>query len=425
MPDSSAPSGRPLSTAQLPIWRAEVLHRHTSRWTQMTVVRLRGPVDPERLERAVAAVIERHPALRTRVRVQHGRAMQWFAGEEQFALGRQDRPTAEAGRPGVIEEFLGAAIRDRFTLYNAPLFRADLLTMGPLDRVLALRLHHLAADGIALALIVGQIAAAYRGVLPGAGPDLAYEEWLDRDRQASPKGLEPALLFYRRELAGASRHETLYDRSSGLPAHDPPELPEATVTLDAGACDALRGFARARGATLFIVLFAAYGAMLRAAMGAPDLVIATFVSGRAGEPKPVVGTCINTVLVRLRLGDLATPSDLVAAAKAAWRPVRQHQSVPLMLLSDAAGGSLPLAQFAINYLDMAEAPFELPGVEAAVTHAQQGFPLNDLLLYALREQGGPLRLRLIVGSGTSRLSQARVEALLGDLVGLLRSWPAS
>ncbi len=93
-----------------------------------------------------------------------------------------------------------------------------------------------------------------------------------------------------------------------------------------------------------------------------------------------------------------------------------------MLVSDAAGGSLPIAQFAINYLDMAEAPFELPAVVSAVTHAQQGFPLNDLLLYALREQNGQLRLRLIVGSGTARLSQIRIASLLDSLVRVLQSW---
>jgi len=69
MCNTSALNYRPLSAAQMPIWRAEMLHRHTSPWTQLTVVRLRGPVDPDRLERAIVTVIERHPALRTRVRV--------------------------------------------------------------------------------------------------------------------------------------------------------------------------------------------------------------------------------------------------------------------------------------------------------------------------------------------------------------------
>jgi len=148
------------------------------------------------------------------------------------------------------------------------------------------------------------------------------------------------------------------------------------------------------------------------------------VSGRVGEPEPLVGSCINTLLVRLRLSNRSTAAELITAVQAAWRPARQHQAVPLMLLSDAAG-SLPMAQFAINYLDMAGAVFELPGVTSAVTHAQQGFPLNDLLLYALREQDGQLRLRLIVGSGTSRLSQDRLASLLCNLVGLLRSWIAN
>lgn len=349
---------------------------------------------------------------------------QWFAADEDFKLAKHDRPTPKHQQSAAIAAFLETAIRDRFTLYDAPLFRADLLVLSPLDCLLALRLHHIAADGVALALLVPQIAAFYTGERQEQRPDFAYERWLDRGgEQASSNGLGAALAFYTKEFQGAKQcHEALYDQPDGLPCYDPPQLPEASHTLETEACEALRALARANAATLFIVLLAAYSAVLRQAVCASDLVVATFVSGRAGERDPLVGTCINTVLVRLKLESHTTAAELIAAAKAGWRPVRQHQAVPFMLLSRAAAGSLPEAQFAINYLDMAEAPFDLPGVAGAVTHAEQGFPLNDLLLYALREQDGRLRLRLIVGSGTARLSRSRVSILLGNLVRLLQSW---
>lgn len=415
---------RPLSPAQLPIWHAEVLHRHTPRWTQMTVLRLTGSIDPTRVERAINTVVARHPALRTRLQLRDRQAWQTFAPVTDVKLFQHQSPMAPHIREAATQDFLEKAAGHRFPLYGGSLFRADLLHLGESDFVLILRLHHIAADGIALALLVPQIAAEYSDPKGRSELDRAYERWLDRQhQQTSVPGFAAALDFYRRELAGATAHHcALYDAPLSQPSRDPPDLAEATCFIDASICNGLQILARAKGATLFIVLFAAYAAVIRSVVDSPDLLITTFVSGRTGEAEPLVGTCINMVPVRVRLGIASTSSELIAIVKAAWRPVRQYHAVPMGALSNALQGLLPLTQFAINYLDMREAPFEVPGITSQVTHAQQGFPLNDLLFYVLREQDGRLRLRLIVGSGTTRLSPSRLTAMLHDLVASLTSW---
>lgn len=423
--NSAAVRWRPLSPAQLPIWRAEVLRRQTPRWTQTTIVRLTGMVDPDTLEQAIETVLARHPALRTRLQRRGGQALQTFPAPEPFALARHDRPTAEGSDVAAIEEFLLTSRHDRFELYGGALFRADLLVLAQQRFVLILRLHHIAADGVALGMIVPQIAAAYRGETSDRAPDHGYERWLDRQEMTGPSGLDAAAAHYRQELEGARLHsEALYDRPDDADRREPPDLAEATRTLDASTCDGLRTLARAQGATLFIVLFAAYAATLRSVAQQDDLVISTFASGRIGEPAPVIGSCINTLLVRVRLGTQDAATALIDAVKEAWRPVRRHQTVPMALLSCADGTALPLAQYAINFLDMNETSFEAPGISSTVTHAQQGFPLNDVLLYALREQDGRLRLRLIAGSGTPRLSQSRLNDMLDALVRRIDDWTA-
>lgn len=407
----------------MPIWRAEVLRRHTPRWTQTTVIRLHGRLDPDALDRAIAVVVARHPALRTRLQRRGGRAWQVVSALGPPALSRHAMPAEADGEAGAIDAFLQATRHDRFDLYGGTLFRADLLGLAHDRWVLVLRLHHVAADGVALGLLVPQIAAAYRGDSVDAGQDLAYERWLDR-QETPPPGLEAASAHYRSELAGAClRSEALYDQPDDGEHREPPDLLETSRILDEACCNRLRGLARARGATLFLVLFAAYGATLRLFTGQDDLVIATFVSGRAGEPETIIGSCINTVLVRIRLSAADDAPALIDAVKEAWRPARRHQAVPMTLLSAADGHALPLAQCAINFLDMNDTSFEAPGLSSATTHAQQGFPLNDLLLYALREQDGRLRLRLICGSGTRRLSRSRLDDMLDALVRRLDDLP--
>jgi len=401
---SAAMRSRPLSPAQLPILRAEVLRRDTPRWTQVTIIRLNGPVDPETLERAIETVVARHPALRTQLQRRAGKALQTFPAVVPFHLARHEWPAGVQDEDAAIQDFLLTIRYDGFKLYGGTLFRADLLVLDPQRFVLVLRLHHIAADGVALGLIVPRIAAAYRGDMRDREPDPSYERWLDRQESTAPSGLQAAASHYRHALAGACPHsEALYDQLDNADRHEPPDLAEATRTLDAASCDGLRALARAQGATLFIVLFAAYANTLRWFAQQDDLVIATFASGRVGEPAPVIGSCINTLLVRVRLGVQDTAVASIEAVKEAWRPVRRHQTVPMALLSGIDGAALPLAQYAINFLDMNETSFDAPGLSSSVTHAQQGFPLNDVLLYALREQDGRLRLRLIAGSGTPRL----------------------
>lgn len=395
-PVTAAP--RPLSLAQLPIWRAEVLRRGTPRWTQMTTIRLQGVVDADRLERAIGVIVARHPALRTRLQRRGSKASQIFAPTTGFHLKRHNQTTARPEQDAVIAKFLSAAQRDKFDLYGGVLFRADLLALTEEEFVLLLCLHHIAADGVALGLIVPQIAAAYREEYGETRPDRAYEDWLDRQRDAPPTGVEAASAYYRQTLDGAAlRSATIYDEPEDGELREAPDLLEAGITLDAELSKALRALARERGGTLFIVLFAAYVAMLRLFAAQSDLVVATFVSGRAGERGPIVGSCINTVLVRVRLGAGEAAGALIDTVKEAWHPVRRHQAVPSALLSGADHANLPLAQFAINFLDMNDAAFDVPGLSSSVTHAQQGFPLNDVLLYALREQDDRLRLRLIAG----------------------------
>lgn len=414
---------RPLSLAQLPIWRAEVLRRGTPRWTQITTIRLQGAVDVDRLEGAIGRIVARHPALRTRLQRNGSRVSQIFAPTKGFQLTRYNQPTARPEQATVIAKFVSAAQQDKFDFYGGVLFRADLLALAEDEFVLLLCLHHIAADGVALGLIVPQIATAYREQYGETRPDRAYEDWLDRQHEAPPTGVAAAAAYYRQTLDGAILHSAkIYDQPEDGELREAPHLLEATITLNAELSNALRALARERGGTLFIVLFAAYAAMLWVFAAQSDLVVATFVSGRAGERVPIVGSCINTVLVRVRLGAEEAAGALIDAVKEAWRPVRRHQAVPSVLLSGANQASLPLAQFAINFLDMNDAAFDVPGLASSVTHAQQGFPLNDVLFYALREQDDRLRLRLIAGSGTSGLSKARLDDMLNALVHQLQEW---
>ena len=250
----AAPGRRPLSPAQWPILRSEVLHRDTSRWTQLTVVQMRGAIDPDRLSRALDTVVARHPALRTQIR-RRGREVWQEFGASGIRLIRHDQPTPPGGQQAAIDAFVRAAGGRRFPLDGPALFRPDLLILSLDASVLLLSLHHIAADGIALAGLAPQIAAAYRGENGSAATDGAYENWLDRQAAHDfMPGIEAARRFYQQTIDNTvAKHASLYDRPAETGTADPPHLPEATCIMAAETTGALRTLARANRATPFIV----------------------------------------------------------------------------------------------------------------------------------------------------------------------------
>ncbi len=419
------PHSRPLSPAQLPIWYAEMLRRDTPRWTQFSVTTLDGAVDRARLERALAAAVASYPALRTcLVRRQHG-IRQLLHDASGFEVGWRDLSGLPPDtRERTLADILGAGERARFELHGQWLFRAEVVACAADRFLLLLFIHHIAADGMSLPLILRRVAEAYRGEADETEVG-QYERWLDW--QSGPEiaaAVGPAREFYRQALAGGTLwHERLYGRAdSAAVPRDPPDLPQSTRVLEEEAVRRLSQLAERTGSTLFIVCLAAYGVALGRMLGTRDVVVAVFVSGR-GRDTGLVAMAVNTLLVRLRL-DGAAPEAMVRAAKEAWRPVRRLATVPVHALRQPGGGG-PVpdgVQFAINFLDMRTMTFDLPGVAARTTYPQSAFPLNDVLLLLFREQDGSLRLRLFNGSGTPRLGVGWLAMMVEAMADVLHQW---
>ncbi len=403
-----------------------MLRRDTPRWTQFSVTTLDGPVDPARLGRALAQAVAAYPALRTcLVRHRHG-VGQTLHPASGFTVGWRDLSgLPDAARAAAVAEILAAGERTRVDLHGQWLVRAELLGCGPERCLLLLFIHHIAADGMSLPLILQRVAEAYRGEAgaPRAGQ---YERWLDwQDGPELAAAVAPARAFYRDALAGATLwHERLYDLpDSAAPPHEPPDLPQSNRVLAEAMVRRLSRLAERNAATLFVVCLAAYAVALCRVLRTRDVVVAVYVSGRGAEAG-LVAMAVNTVLVRLRLDGASDADAMVRAAKQAWRPVRRFAGVPIHALRQP-GGAEPVperAQFAINFLDMRTMAFELPGIIARTSYPQSAFPLNDVLLLLFREQDGSLRSRLFNGSGTPRLGAGRLAMVARAMAEVLDEW---
>ncbi|MCF1760091.1 condensation domain-containing protein, partial [Pseudomonas aeruginosa] len=124
-------------------------------------LRLRGELDVEALSASLGAIVERHQSLRT-VFVED----EQLDGFRQQVLASVDVPVpvtlaGDDDAQAQIRAFVESETQQPFDLRNGPLLRARLLRLAADDHVLTLTIHHVAADGWSMRVLVEELIALY------------------------------------------------------------------------------------------------------------------------------------------------------------------------------------------------------------------------------------------------------------------------
>ncbi|HUR08788.1 MAG TPA: amino acid adenylation domain-containing protein [Nonomuraea sp.] len=269
---------------------------------------LDGPLDTGRLENAINEIVRRHPPLRTRYDEHDGEPV------PVVEPARPVRMKVVDATPRGADALARHAARDPFDLRNGPVLRALLLRLADDRHRLLVTVHHIAFDGWSAGVFLDELARLYAGEsLPSpAGP---YRRTLDLDR----------LPYWKKALE--SPPERL-----GLPADRPgssgPLRRGARVraTRPDGLLSEVESLGRRAQASPFMVLFAAFQALLHRYSGQDDIVTGVPFSGReAPDADSMIGFFVETLPIRTGLaGDpsferllsqvratvLATPTDV-------------------------------------------------------------------------------------------------------------------
>ncbi|HEY8209404.1 MAG TPA: beta-ketoacyl synthase N-terminal-like domain-containing protein, partial [Myxococcaceae bacterium] len=256
----------PLSFAQERLWLLERLAPGSVAYNLPGTVRLRGRVDPAALSAALDAVVRRHEVLRAAFPSVDGRPTQVIHPEPQGRLEVLDL-RADPDREAVARRRLAEVVQRPFDLERGPLLRAALARLGEDESLLHVDVHHLVADGWSLALLIREVATAYQALAAGKPPPWAplaiqyadFAAW--QRRTLGPEALGGPLERCRLRLEGAP---DLLDL--------PTDFPRPRVESDRGAqhpirlsrelVERLQRLARGEGATLYMVLLAAFELLL-------------------------------------------------------------------------------------------------------------------------------------------------------------------
>jgi amino acid adenylation domain-containing protein len=338
-PAPQQPVARPLTDTQARIWLQDRLHPDSPAYVISGAVRIKTALDIDLLRAALDGVVARHPMLGARVELHEGQPRQWlFEPPVGVALTLEDLSTLPANRRGaVLRAHLERLAATPFDLSNPPLIRARLFRMSADDHVIALSVHHLAADGTSLALVLEELSSSYAAMAAGRTIDLPASPdpllWLDhpadpgaeaRSRAYWAKTLRDPPLLHLPTDAVATQED---DWRAGVHAW--------SVTPDKTA--ALRALAQSEGATLFMALLSIWAVFLGRYSDEDEVIVGVPVDFRDHpERAHLVGCLVQVVPVRLSVGGEISVRAMLRQVRQAVSDALTHSEIGLQQILQAA-----------------------------------------------------------------------------------------
>ena len=402
----------PQSYAQQRLWYLDQLEPNTAVYNMAKALRLRGELDVDALRRALNEIVRRHAVLRTTLVTGEGEdgiPVQLVAEQLELEVLPEELVVADGeDAASAARRMLEETSAEPFELASGPLIRVRLLRLADHDHVLQVVMHHAISDGWSGGLFLKEMQALYT----------AY-------RQDQPSPLAPLPVQYsdyarwqRDWLEGGELERQLEYWLDKFPT-EPPALdlptdrarPAVQSYRGAGVRFEISGelvaslerLGRAQGATLFMVLLAAYKVLLSRYTGQESLSVGTPIANRPqSQLEPLIGFFVNTLVMNTDLSGQPSFEEALQRVQETCLDAYSHQDIPFERLVEAVNPArdlsrTPLFQTLFSYQDMSAVtlemdelalePFELPGTVARtdmtlwLTRGLQG-GLHGLLEYS-------------------------------------------
>ena len=329
------------SFGQESLWYLDQLSGGGATFNVSAALRVIGPIDVSALRRSLDEVVRRHEALRTTFASVDGRPVQVIAPRLSIPLETidltglpiEDR-RAEAERQADAETCLP------FDLATGPLLRATLFVLGERDHAVLLTMHHIITDGWSFGVAASELSAIYTSIREGrpsplADPSIQYADYSAWQREwLQGAALDGLLGYWRGHLDGVRPLELPTDRPRPAVRSSRGDL--VRFSLPRALSEALVDLGRREGATPFMVLLAAFQAILGRTSGQDCFAIGSPIANRnRAEVEPLIGYFINMLALRADLAGDPSFRDLLGRVREASLGAYEHQDLPLELLVEA------------------------------------------------------------------------------------------
>lgn len=331
----------PLSFGQERLWFLDQWSEGLPTYNLPFGLRLRGELDLAALGRAADHVVARHEPLRTRYGVERGTPYQVILPPAPVPLPLTDlRPLPVPERERRLAELAHEHTSTLFDLASGPVLRAAVVRMADDDHRLLFCVHHVAADGWSVGIILDELVRCYQSELRGTPADLAplpvqYADFAHWQRNhLTGDRYDRLIAYWTEQLAELPVLALPTDRPR------PAALSGAGALLDRPMPARLRRavdeLSRHRRISPLAVLATAFSILLTRYCDQDDLAVGSVLAGRgAAEVEPLVGFFSNTVVLRLDYSGNPTVAELLHRIAETVVDAQSNQDLPFNRLVDA------------------------------------------------------------------------------------------
>ncbi|GAA0331122.1 hypothetical protein GCM10009087_46610 [Sphingomonas oligophenolica] len=392
----------PLSHGQEALWFLWKLAPQSWAYSIALPMGVRGPLDVPALRRSLQILSDRHAGLRTEFRDDAGLIQQ--RAREHWPVDLVETDAASWTDEQVREAVRQEAQRPFDLATNAAL-RVSLFRRAADHHVLLFTLPHIVGDLWSLIVLLDELRLVYAAETSGKATVLpalsvSYEDYVRAQRPADGQADDnPHLAYWRDALAGELPVLDLPGDRQRPPAQT---FSGGTVVrrIDAGLTRDLERLAGAEDATLFMLLMAAYQALLHRYGGQETIIVGTPSSGRhqAGLAD-LIGDFINMLPIRGSFSNDRSFRACLADTRRAVIEALKHQDCPFSLIVDALQPPRDISRSPIFQTTFVLQKFHrYPELQRTLLPApdEPPVPFADLLLepWPLAQQDGQFDLNL-------------------------------
>lgn len=411
--DESTPTV--LSYSQKRLWLLQQLFPDNPFYQYAHIYRFYGPLDVALLEQCFQPVAKKYSILRTVFQDTPAGPRQVAEPESKLHIERIDlrglNPQEQEQR---AEELIQELVRSTFDLGQCPLLRMHMLEFSDDRCWLVMVMHHIVIDRWSLDLINQEVSRQYLALKAGNAIELTplslqysdYARW-----QQSQTVAEQDYAYWLDKLSGELATFAL---PTDFPRPQTPSFNGALLKMELSPelSEGVRALSKAGNTTIYVVLLAAFKAILYRYTDQGDILVGSPFSNRDKlNLEELAGLFNETLVLRTQLTGDQTFQSLVEAVKATTLEGLAHKNVPFdslvqRLNPERRGNYNPLFQVMFSYKTMMPPPDFGADIRVEEDTLDLGVAKFDLTLYGL-DMHDHLLIDLVYATDLYRESTAR------------------
>lgn len=380
----------PVSFSQARMWMVQQMNPAGTAYNMGFALRFRGGVDTDALAGALNAVVSRHEAFRTRFAVVNGEVVQVIApAAEEVAIRIVE--LSHIAQHEKLDAAVGILREDSlkpFRLDSGPLHRPTLVRMNDDDSVFLWLIHHSISDQWSVGVMLDELSQYYNAIKKGQVVDLGkleveYSDFSRWQRSYFAGGaLETQLEYWKNTLKDIEVLTLPLDKPR--PTHQSFRGGEVLIDLGDAFIERLNHWSAQRGVTAYMTLLSTFHLLLARYSGQQTVAVGSPIANRTRvETESLVGTLVNTLVMKADLHDKQTFDELLSQVRENTLNAYAHQDLSFDKLVDAMDvprdtSYSPLVQVLFNVVNapMDVRPFD--GLAAEFFHFDGGAVQFDL-----------------------------------------------